>query len=297
MKQCLACGSAYPMPRRDCPACRAAPAIVDGFDAYAPDLAHAGGGFEVDCFAELAHREAANFWFRARNRLILWALGRYAPGFSSLLEIGCGTGFVLAGIAAHFPQARLAGSEIFTAGLAFAAQRLPGVDLMQMDARHIPFAEAFEVVGAFDVLEHIAEDEAVLGEIHRTLQPGGVLLLTVPQHAWLWSAADEYAHHQRRYGGREIGEKIRAAGFEVVRSTSFVTTLLPAMLLSRLGRKRDDIAANPRAELELHPVLNYAFERMLDLECTGIRLGLNYPVGGTRLVVARKPQSSSLHHR
>src|SRR5690606_22871969 len=115
------------------------------------------------------------------------------------LEIGCGTGFVLSGVADAFPAVRLFGSEIFTAGLEFAARRQPSVNFMQMDARSLPFLDEFDVIGAFDVLEHIVEDGQVLAQMREALKPNGIILLTVPQHEWLWSPVDEFACHVRRY--------------------------------------------------------------------------------------------------
>ena len=288
MKRCLACNAQFISTLRDCVACGNIPAVVDGFDAYAPDLAHAGGGFEAGYFADLARLEHENFWFRARNKIIIWALEKYAPDFKSFLEIGCGTGFVLNGIANGFPRAKIFGSEIFTAGLGFAAERLPDVNLMQMDARHIPFVDEFDVIGAFDVLEHIKEDERALAQIHKALKPQGLMILTVPQHAWLWSAVDEYACHERRYAAAEISDKVRDAGFELIRSTSFVTTLLPAMMISRAFQKRQSESFDAAAEMKISPIVNSFFEHLLNFELAGIRLGMNYPVGGSRLVLAKK---------
>ena len=131
------------------------------------------------------------FGFRARNELIQWALGKYFPDAKSFFEVGCGTGFVLEGIRERFPGTRLVGSEIFLDGLAFAKARLPGVEFYQMDARSIPFEGEFDVVGAFDVLEHLVEDNRALAQMFNAARPGGGLLVTVPQQRYLWSASDE----------------------------------------------------------------------------------------------------------
>lgn len=272
-----------------CPKCGFLPEKIDGFCAFAPKLAHKSGGFKASYFSELARLEDANFWFRARNQLILWALKAYFPNFSSLLEIGCGTGYVLSGISKQFPRATLHGSEIFIAGLNFAAARLPSINLMQMDARNIPFVDEFDVIGAFDVLEHIEDDGLVLAQVHAALKPHGFMLLTVPQHTWLWSPVDEQACHVRRYTALDLHQKIESAEFKILRSTSFVTTLLPAMMVSRfLQKKVVDDNFDPTAELKIHPWLNGLFESMLGAELSMIRNGLNFPMGGSRLVVARK---------
>ena len=229
------------------------------------------------------------FGFRSRNQLILWALKEYCQNFQSLLEIGCGTGYVLSGISKLFPHSTLLGSEIFVAGLGFAAERLPFANLMQMDARDIPFQEEFDVIGAFDVLEHIEEDEDVLAQVRAALKPDGIMLLTVPQHAWLWSSVDEYACHVCRYAAFDLHDKIKTAGFQVVRSTSFVTTLLPAMIASRLFKKKiSDRKFDATAELKISPWLNSLFFKLLQAEIMMISKGFNFPVGGSRLVIARK---------
>ena len=247
-------------------------------------------GFKTHYFKELAELEAGNFWFRARNRLILWALHKYSPGLKSFLEIGCGTGFVISAISKQFHEARLLGSEYFEEGLVYAQQRVPGAEFTQMDARHIPYESELDAIGAFDVLEHIEEDEAVLQQICKALKPGGVVFITVPQHRWLWSAVDEYACHVRRYVASELHQKVCRAGFEIIRSTSFVSTLLPAMYLSRLLQSNKmDMNMDDVAGLRINPILNKIFEWFLGFELALISVGFSLPVGGSRLLVARKP--------
>lgn len=247
-------------------------------------------GFKTHYFKELVELEAENFWFRARNRLILWALEKYSPKLKSFLEIGCGTGFVISAISKRFYEARLLGSEYFEEGLVCARQRVPGAEFAQMDARHIPYESELDAIGAFDVLEHIEEDEVVLQQIYKALKPGGVVFVTVPQHRWLWSAVDEYACHVRRYGANELHQKVCRAGFQIIRSTSFVSTLLPAMYLSRLSQgNKTNMSIDDVAGLRINPILNKLFEWMLNFELSLIRVGVALPVGGSRLLVASKP--------
>jgi SAM-dependent methyltransferase len=256
-----------------------------GFPSLAPDLAMTGGGFKPEYFAHLEKLEAGSFWFRSRNQLILWALRRYAHDATSFLEIGCGTGFVLSAIACAAPDLRLVGSEIFSDGLRFASKRLPHVELLQMDARHIPYTSEFDAIGAFDVLEHIPEDETVLREVAKALRPGGRLLITVPQHQFLWSATDETARHVRRYSTSDLRAKTERAGFHVLRVSSFVSFLLPLMLYSR-RRKRQTQSAT--TELSVAPVVDKLFDHVMRIELLAIRMGLNLPMGGSLLLVARK---------
>lgn len=247
-------------------------------------------GFKTHYYKELAELEAGNFWFRARNRIILWALQRYSPALKSFLEIGCGTGFVISSISRRFPEVRLLGSEYFEEGLVYARQRVPTAEFAQMDARCIHYESELDVIGAFDVLEHIEEDNAVLQQIYKALKPGGFVFITVPQHHWLWSAADEYACHVRRYAANELHKQVCQAGFEIIRTTSFVSTLLPAMYLSRLlQRNKTDMNMDDLAGLRVNSILNKIFEWFLCFELVLIRVGVSLPVGGSRLLVALKP--------
>lgn len=272
----------------NCGACGYQAQQRSGFPALAPELDAQAEGFDPALFGKLAALEERNFWFRARNRLIIWALQRHCAGFGNFLEVGCGTGYVLQGVAAAFPGAHVTASEAQTAGLRFAAERVPGARFMQMDARRMPFEREFDAIGAFDVIEHINEDEAVLAQMHRALLPGGSLLLTVPQHPFLWSEYDVRAHHVRRYTAGELRQKLARAGFGIVRMTSFVTVLLPLMMLSRLTRRTDAADYDPLAELRMGGMTNALFERALDAERLLIRAGLSLPFGGSLLAVARR---------
>lgn len=288
MKICHTCGKRFESGDWRCPNCGACPASRDGIYRFAPELAAANDGFESDAFARLATLEAGNFWFRSRNRLIVWALKEYFAETRKFLEIGCGTGFVLAGVQRAFPGWSLCGSEIHDAGLVFAEGRLPGVTLFQMDARAIPFDAEFDVIGAFDVLEHIDDDETVLKQMRQAVRPGGGILVTVPQHRFLWSTVDDHSCHKRRYGRQELIEKVQRAGFTPVRITSFVSLLLPLMFLKRFslrGRRPTD----PGSELKVGRVWNSLFGMILAGERTLIRGGVSFPAGGSLLLVARRP--------
>ncbi len=290
MKLCIACGSSYPSSSQLCMVCGDTPQQSEGFTSYAPELANTEEGFKSEFYSEYAHLEESHFWFRTRSQLIIWALQKYCPDLHSFFEVGCGTGYVLANIASAFPAAELCGSEMFTSGLRFAAARLPAVEFIQIDARHIPYVDEFDVVGAFDVLEHIEEDASVLTEMSRALKSDGVMLLTVPQHSWLWSEVDVHSCHIRRYSASELHRKVEHAGFTILFSTSFVSTLLPAMIASRALRMKraSDSATSATAELSLPSIMNKCFYLLLRLELFIVKLGGSFPVGGSRLVVAKK---------
>jgi SAM-dependent methyltransferase len=248
-------------------------------------------GFDPAAFVELAELEDRSWWFRSRNRLIEQTVRRFYAHATSALEIGCGTGYTLRALRGALPGAQLTGTELFEEGLAVSRRRWPNIRLMQADARALPFGTDFDLVTAFDVLEHIDDDTAALSELLRVLKPGGGVILTVPQHRWLWSAADDYGHHQRRYSRTELISRVETAGFLLQMVTSFVTLQLPAMMLSRfrsqLRRQRvEDF--DPRAELEIPRLLDRTFETLAAAERSAIARGVSMPFGGSLLLVGER---------
>ena len=244
------------------------------------------GGYPADAFARHAALQDGNYWFESRSALIIWALQRYFPDARSFLDVGCGTGFVLAGIHRAMPNLALAGTDFLDEGLAIARQRVPSATFALGNAQDLGVAGHFDVVGAFDVLEHIDDDLAVLRRMHAATSPGGGLLVAVPQHPWLWSSADDQAQHVRRYTRRELVDRVRAAGFTVLRTTSFVSLLLPLMAASRWrdARKTRGPAAS---ELYVPRLVNTALSSVLTLERGLIRAGISFPAGGSLFLVAR----------
>jgi SAM-dependent methyltransferase len=253
---------------------------------FAPDLADTISGMDPSNFEMLSKVEAEHFWFVVRNELIVGLIDRFFPDARQFLEVGCGTGSVLQAIAGSRPWNRLVGAELHPSGLVYARTRLPSnVEFVQMDARMIPGCDIFELVGAFDVIEHIADDEGVLRGMRAATQIDGGIIVAVPQHPWLWSRADDIAHHQRRYRRGELEAKLIRSGFEVLFTSSFTALLLPLMIASRWRRStRDDDVFR---EFRLNHYLNHIFAMILRAEIRMTLAGLNWFAGGSRVVVGR----------
>lgn len=279
-----------------CPACRemttSRPLCPTCLAKAASTYVHVSGAghgrYRPELFGLLQQLEPRSFWFRARNRLIVWALRTYCPGLSSFLEVGCGTGFVLAAVRDAFPHVSLMGSELDTEGLEVARQRLPEVPLVQMDALEVTFSSAFGAIGVFDVLEHIESDEAVLRELRRAVTSDGALVATVPQHRRLWSAADEFAGHVRRYGRNELAAKLDATGWAPTRMTSFVSLPLPFFVASRLLRARRSEQYVFEREFTLPRAVDGSLDALMRAELGLLRHGVSFPVGASLLVVAKR---------
>jgi len=115
-----------------------------------------------------------------------------------------------------------------------------------------------------------------------------VLLLSVPQHAFLWSGADKSACHVRRYGSQELKIKVERSGFKVLDTISFVSLLLPMMMAPRVKNSILQKKYSLEGELKLNPLTKAALEKIMDLEFHLIRMGIRFPFGGSLLLAARK---------
>lgn len=270
------------------------PVDIDGIPCYAPDVARSEADYPGVGFDVTAGVESRSFWCRSRIRIVRRMIERFADRTRTLdlLDLGCGIGGMVGALQA-LDRLNLTGSEIYLSGLRYARSRFPGIRFIQLDATAIPFTDRFDIIGAFDVIEHIEEDDRVIASVHAALRPGGLFLVTVPQHPWLWSRLDELVHHKRRYTRRQLVEQLAAAGFEVEFTTSFVTLLFPLMAMVRLLRRPrpryDDRRGELESEVAFPGVVNRAFDLAMRVDEACIAAGWSLPVGGSLLAVARKP--------
>lgn len=298
---CPACGAPSTIPEHEdlwpsnwvCGACDETLANAHGFPQLAPSFDEVDEGFNLENFQVLAEVESSHFWFQSRNELIRWLIRKYSPGARRALEIGCGTGFALQALRDALPTAAIAGSELHSRGLLTARLRHgSAVELFQMDARHGHLTEALDLIGAFDVLEHIPEDQEVLAQIARMLKPGGVLIATVPQHTWMWSPADDIALHQRRYRLGELATKARKAGLQTLYTSSFVTLAFPLMMASRVVERMRpqhlSLAELCAKEYHISDAANASLLGLCKIEHLLRRAGLPLPFGGSQILVAQR---------
>ena len=291
MKICPGCSHRFDTPGWSCPACTGAPVSVSGFTSFIREEDPGQGGFDARYYPELYRLEEGHFWFCHRTGIILKAIDRYAPNAQTAFEVGCGTGVVLAAIRRAFPRMSLSGSDLFAQGLTYAQARVPDAVFYQMDACRMPFEEEFDLILALDVLEHIGDDKKALEEINRSLKPGGHVIVTVPQHPWLWSVQDEKAFHQRRYTRKRLVGMMNDTGFEIRHATSFTTLLLPVMAASRLAASilpRAATGHDPLRELRIAPALNRVFHGICMMEKRLLDRGLSLRAGGSLLCVGKK---------
>jgi SAM-dependent methyltransferase len=267
--------------------------IIGGIKCYAPDLAYGSDSFPQEAFARLVGIEERHFWFQTRNAVIRCQVERFLGGRSApaeFLEVGSGSGFVLR-LLDTLPCLRVTGADIHITGIELARSRVPQVEILQLDAAHMPFENRFDAIGIFDVLEHIEDDDRALAEIHRALKPEGLVFITVPQHPILWSSRDAMAGHKRRYTRPGLRACLARQGFRVEFAGSFCFTLFPLLLLLRsMSRKTEDSCIDQLESVEFAPpaLINRTLRDLARIDEWLIRRNFALPFGGSLIAVARK---------
>ena len=179
-----------------------------------------------------------------------------------MLEIGCGTGHNLSMLGEFGSVDAL---EIDETARGLAEKRLgkamlsaPLPELSGIPQRH------YDLVAAFDVVEHIADDKGAIASMAKLLKPGGKLVLTVPAHQWMWSAHDVVNHHQRRYSKTGLKTSDRGSPLKLEAIGYFNSLLFPVAVAERLASK---LRGKEDADLSLPPEpLNQALERVFAAE-------------------------------
>lgn len=265
--------------------------VVDGIPCYTPERSGVGQDYPLDAFARLFAIEDRSFWFRGRNRILRLLLKRYQKASGCrFLEVGCGTGFVLQMVAEAFPTWETCGTDLHLEALRFARLRNARIRLFQADIVKFPLHDWCNVLGLFDVIEHIEDDVRFLQAACALLCPGGLLVVSVPQHPWLWSDYDSKGGHKRRYTRKELRRKMESLELKILHTTSFVTFLLPVLASARSLRCGPKGTRGSTSFHDLRPgsLLNAVGEMAMLLDETLIRLGLSLPWGGSLVVIARK---------
>lgn len=239
--------------------------------------------------------EASNWLKQGRMRLLRAMLDEIPAQAGPLrcLEVGAGVG-------QNVPVLAERGSvdvvEIDRLGLEALRAR---TDIRRIYDRPIPFelVEAYDVVVAFDVLEHIADDRSAAAWICDHLAPGGHLIASVPAYQWLFSDHDVALQHYRRYTRAQLVSAL-PSGMSIERAGYFVSLLFPVAAASRLVAKLARRLRGPghavRKQSSAMPgPVDRVFRGLLDLEVGVFQRGLTAPFGLSVICMARKGAKAS----
>ena len=224
------------------------------------------------------------WWYTARSELLRTVLEPHVGDSARILDVGSADGPSVGWLQG---RGRRTAVDIDIRGLG------PG-DVCG-SATALPFHDgAFDVVAAFDVIEHVDPEEAVVAELRRVLGPGGRLLVSVPAYTWAWSDHDTANGHHRRYTRRRLVDALERGGFEVDRATYAFAAVFPFFAAERLVRRaRHSRSRHPAAPADVVtlPRTPQVVDRMLARLTRLDRRWLatrDLPVGSSVVVVATR---------
>lgn len=220
------------------------------------------------------------WWYRARAELLRVALGPFLGRPARVLDVGSADGPSVHWMRGHGQRIAI---DVDPRGLT-AEGGVCG------SALALPFAaEVFDVVAAFDVVEHCEPEADAMAELTRVLAPGGRLLLSVPAYQWAWSDHDVRAGHYRRYTRTRLSAAFALTGLEVLRSTYAFSSVFPFFVAERIARRITRPASTQ--DLRLTPVPAWLDGLLMSLAGVDRRILRTHdlPFGSSIFVAAVKP--------
>lgn len=238
-------------------------------------------------YALMAARENFYWWHIGRRKILESVLGRYLPRSNNqILDVGCGGGGNILFLKKY---GEVIGLDPSPDALAFCENK-GFKELALSGIAATPYVDNFfDLVTAFDVLEHLPDDIAALKEMVRVSK--GLVMITVPAWPFLWSAHDFYLGHRRRYRKSELINKFKRAGLEVLESSYFITPAVPAVMVRRFLEKVFHLNSQPHSfDIILPRLINNILIIFLRLEKYWLRLS-PLPWGSSLYIIAKKDRA------
>lgn len=273
------------------------PADGEPFVSCAPDAYSLHWSQQLEQLHEQSSRtHFIDVWTR---RAMLAHLGDLPPA-ATAIDIGCSTGYLLADLRAHLPDATLIGVDLLADGLRKAHTHVPDALLVQGDVCALPLHDAcVDVAVSANLLEHVPHDERALAEILRTLRPGARAVIVVPMSPGSYDYYDRLLGHQRRYARGELARKASRVGFEVLDDVHLGAPLFPAFwAVKRYNRRRHHELRERALERKVQgDIQRTAGSRLGHLACRLeeqlLGLGVRLPFGIRGLTVLRRPRAGT----
>jgi SAM-dependent methyltransferase len=243
---------------------------------------------EPHVYTTMAALEPQHWWFGARRQILCRAIDTIVHPGDRLLDVGCGTGFMLEALQSRY---EVWGLDPSANAIKLCRQR--GLTrVTQGSWEDIP-SQTYDLIMFLDVLEHLSDDRQALDQAAQRLKPGGKLLITVPAYQFLWSQHDVAHHHYRRYRRGSLRRLLQSMGFTPFYLGYFNTTLFPLIAALRLKQRlvppataTSDLALPPRwLNRSLHWL--FAQERWLIPQ-------VSLPFGVSVLAIAQKKPPAEL---
>lgn len=210
-----------------------------------------------------------------------------------VLDVGCSSGYVLDDLKDALPHAQLLGADYIAEPMEGVSRRLPDIPLFQFDLRTCPFpSESMDGITCLNVLEHIDDDRAALGQIYRILKKNGFAHIEVPAGPHLFDLYDEHLMHFRRYRLDAFLSLARECGFIVRRATHLGALIYPAFAWTKKrNQKHSSLSAEEKKQIVASQIRSSRESRLLGLLLrmeANMGRWINYPCGIRCVAVLEK---------
>jgi SAM-dependent methyltransferase len=240
--------------------------------------------------------ERNHWWFRVRSVIIFTSIKQVIEKYKfrspKILNIGAATGYtseILSGLGTVMSVED--NKECF--GFLIS---LGKIDCVNASITELPFDNStFDIVCAFDVIEHVEDDRKAVSEMHRVCKEGGIICVTVPVYMSLWSEHDEINHHIRRYSKSTLlplfvqSNMIYQSYFNTI---LFLLVYIFRKLMYRLSRLRKEKRKQLKSDFEFNNrALNFIFYYIFSIEAWLMKNFISLPFGVSFfLMVQTKPK-------
>ena len=245
-------------------------------------------------FDEYCRLEREHWWFRARHNILAAQVSRLVSGRCEgprILNVGAAYG-------ASSEMLRRFGDVIsleYDVKCCEVVEQRFGWTFINASVTELPFpGGVFDLVCAYDVIEHVEDDARAVQEMMRVCKPGGAIAVTVPAFMQLWSHHDVVNHHERRYRLPELKRLFSSSG-RIIFGSYFNALLFPPILavriLSRLmpeGWMRQ--GAGSDFSLGRSHAMDPILYRIFNAECPWLEHGGRLPFGVSAMLNWRKDE-------
>jgi len=242
---------------------------------------------EQTYYQDYFENQADHWWFLGRKKIIFSLLERHVgrDHLRRILDVGCGTGVALNSLQQYGDTLGLDRSY----EALHLSRQMTRVPVFQAEFGSLPFKEkSFDLVCAFDILEHLENDKTCVEEAYRLCKPGGHLMVTVPAFQFLWGIQDEISHHKRRYRRGEITRLVQKIGFHPVFASYFNTFLFPPIAFIRgIARYRKPQTRKSDLDIQVPKFLNTFLAGLFGSEAYLMKY-FKLPVGVSIVCLAQK---------
>lgn len=243
-------------------------------------------------YNEYYHLEREGWWFRARLNILesmVKIIAKDKP--LTILNVGAATGATSEMLSKY---GKVTSLEYDAYCCRFLKEKT-GIEAVNASLTDLPFEdESFELICAFDVIEHIEDDQKAVDEIYRVLAREGKYFVTVPAFMFLWSKHDEINHHYRRYKKRDFNQLFFHSGLTIDRSTYFNFLLFLPIATIRLmlkilpKRKSKDSTGSDNEILKSSWLANHLAYTIFHSEKKLITRNITFPFGVSILSIGTK---------